>query len=152
MGKQNAAKARQNRQSLGCLPTFFPATGSPSGLEASDRPMHNIAPSPAAGAACLEDSRETLAAGGVGDDTVTVTRQDLMAVSSDLKLYISNLVEGSVAMLNGQLQTLNDSLKEVAETAGKAYDMAVSNESAVKEVKASEKALKDRVAALELKM
>lgn len=114
--------------------------------------MHNIAPSPAAGAACLEDSRETLAAGGVGDDTVTVTRQDLMAVSSDLKLYISNLVEGSVAMLNGQLQTLNDSLKEVAETAGKAYDMAVSNESAVKEVKASEKALKDRVAALELKM
>lgn len=61
-------------------------------------------------------------------------------------------MEGSLEALNGQLQTLNDSLKEVAEIAGKAYNKAVSNEAALKEVRASEKALKDCVAILELKL
>lgn len=155
MGKQNAAKARQNGQSMGHLPAFFPTTGLLSGSEPTDQPGPNMAPSLSQGEASPAGGRKTpteRSAGETEDDDVVVTRQDLMTVSADLKLHISTLLEGGLAALNGQLQTLNDSLKEVAETAGKAYDMAVANESTVKEVKVSEKALKDRVTALELKM
>lgn len=154
MGKSGASKARHNGQSLGRLPDFFPASGLPSGLEPPDRPAGNMAPAQLPISAGSADERRGSAersGEAAEEDGALVTRRDLMTVSSDLKHHISALLEGSLAEIKGQLQTINTSLKETAETAGKAYDLATSTESAVKDIRASEKALRDRVAVLELK-
>lgn len=88
MGKQNAAKSHQNGQSMGRLPAFSPAMGSPSGLEAPDQPAHNMAPGFLQGDAGPSEGRGApTIMGEAGDGGAVVTRQDLMSVSSDLKLY-----------------------------------------------------------------
>lgn len=90
-------------------------------------------------------------AGTAGGGDSLITRNDLVAGSTDLKQHITSLLESNLDGINGQLKALNDSLKEVADTTSKAFDLATSNEKAVADVKQSEKALKDRLSALELK-
>lgn len=117
MGKSGANKARQNGQLLGRLPNFFPASGLPSGLEPLERPTGNMAPiQPQIGAGLAGERGSAPEHFGeeAGEDGAPVTRHDQMTVSSNLKLHISALLEGSLAELKGQLQTLNALLKEVA--------------------------------------
>lgn len=136
------------------MPAYFPTSGSPAGPTTPDQPASNMAPrvvreegSPAAE---REDSmaRET---GREECEDSRITRGDLMAVSTELKQHISSLVEGSLQTINAQLKALNDSLKTVADTADRAFDLATAQEKAVKDLASADKAIKDRLTMLELK-
>lgn len=80
-----------------------------------------------------------------------VTREDLIAVSNDFKQHISSLLQANLEPIQSQLKTLADSVKEVTNTAGRAYEMAATNEKTIAQLQTSEKALKDRLSVLELK-
>lgn len=154
MGKQSAHKPRQQGNSSGRMPAYFPASGSPAGPLAAEQPAANMAPnrqreadSPA-GERRDEMARDSdLAESG----DAWITRRDLAAVSTELKQHISTLLEGSLNSITGQLKALNDSLKAVAETADRAFEMAATHEKAVKDLTSNEKTLKDRLTILELK-
>lgn len=60
-------------------------------------------------------------------------------------------MEGSLQTINAQLKALNNSLKAVADTADRAFDMAAAQEKAVKDLASADKAIKDRLMILELK-
>lgn len=74
-----------------------------------------------------------------------VSQNDLIAESNDLKQHITAFLESNLNKLNGHLKTLNESLKEVADTADRAYEMVGTHEKTVKDLETSEKALKDRL-------
>lgn len=80
-----------------------------------------------------------------------ITRNDLTAVSTDLKHHITSLLESNMENINSQLKSLSDSMKGVADTANKTYEMAAANIKAVEDIKTSKKSLKDRLSVLELK-
>lgn len=90
-----------------------------------------------------------LEAAGTGE--ALLTWNHLAAVSTDLKQHITCLIESNLENINTQLKTLNDSLKDVVDTANRGFEMATSNEKAVIDIKTSEKALKDRLSILELR-
>lgn len=86
-----------------------------------------------------------------GSGEALITHNDLLAVSTDNKLHISTLLEKSLEPINGQFHALNDFLKEVADTANRAYEMAAAQEKSVKTLMASEKSLTERMYIMELK-
>lgn len=133
MGKQNGAKTRQSGQSSGHLPSYFPSSPPAASQAQSGHTSPDMAPT----------------GEGSGASTTQLTKSDLMGLKEDLKLHLTALIDKKLDPVVEQISSLTATIKDVANTADAAYTESEKNGGLIKELKASERQLKERIAWLE---
>lgn len=133
MGKQTGQKSCQPGQLSGQMPAFF-----------------SLSP-PAASQALPERQTAIMAPAGEGNgmQTAALTKADLLELKEDLKTHLASLIDQKLDPLTKQISSLSSTLSEVTNTANAAFEESERNRGLIKEIKATEKLLKDRIAWLE---
>lgn len=79
----------------------------------------------------------------VGAQSLQLTKNDLAEVKEDLKQHLTNLILQKLDPMIAQIASLSSTIKEIATTANE------KNGGSIKELKAAERQLRERVAWLE---
>lgn len=82
-------------------------------------------------------------------DKGVLTREDLMALSNDLKQHFTASLDAKLESFSTRISELTNTIKDVAHTAGEAFDLGKTHEKHIRDLQTSERLLRDRVAWLE---